>query len=342
MKCNMAISMMLASKIHLVCHKSVQIGVKQSPDKMEAPRTMIKSLAKNTLFPVFCVIIPFALVLVAPVVQREYLSIQPKSRSIPLPIKYEGMFQTIDIANPDGDLLKSWYSPTRNGATVILLHGYGGDRMQMLPEADLLMEYGFGVLIFDSRAQGESGGKLITYGLEEAKDISSAVNWLMHRPEVRKDKVAALGFSNGATALVLHAANDKRLAAFVLCALPSSLFDLTYDEGGSWPWVLTHLKLLAISLSVVGNAYASNSQNVIDQISPRPLLLVYGQNDEVVPPERVEKILKNAREPKSSLLLPNSGHGSFILTDQEIYSKAILKFYSKSLNVELMQRRNHQ
>ena len=50
--------------------------------------------------------------------------------------------------------VRGWYVPTRNRATVILTHGAGADRSQVLPEARTLVQGGFGVLLFDWPGHG--------------------------------------------------------------------------------------------------------------------------------------------------------------------------------------------
>ena len=45
--------------------------------------------------------------------------------------------------------LSGWYVPSRNGAVVILLHGYGNNRAQMWPRAEPLARAGYGVLLYD-------------------------------------------------------------------------------------------------------------------------------------------------------------------------------------------------
>jgi len=46
----------------------------------------------------------------------------------------------------------------------------------------------------------------------------------------------------------------------------------------------------------------------IDKIAPRPLLLVHGKDDDVVPVEHVKRLYKKAGRPKEKLILPGAGH----------------------------------
>src|SRR5512147_2883345 len=48
-----------------------------------------------------------------------------------------------------GTRLRAVYAPTRNGGTVILTHGSGGNYCDLAAEIQILGQAGFGVLAFD-------------------------------------------------------------------------------------------------------------------------------------------------------------------------------------------------
>jgi len=58
----------------------------------------------------------------------------------------------------DGVKLSGWYRPTQNGATILVVHGGGGDRTGALAHAKLLVRHGYGVLVYDARGRGKSEG----------------------------------------------------------------------------------------------------------------------------------------------------------------------------------------
>src|SRR5512133_3675642 len=68
-------------------------------------------------------------------------------------------YQPVTLFNEQDDIhLSGWYIPSENGAAVILLHGFGGNRLDMKSRADVLARHGFGVLMYDLRGHGESEG----------------------------------------------------------------------------------------------------------------------------------------------------------------------------------------
>ncbi len=86
----------------------------------------------------------------------------------------------VSIDAADGAKLSAWWvSPQRsNGRAVMLLHGIGGNRVDMSGFADIFVAKGYGVLLPDSREHGESGGRVATFGLLEREDVRRWTTWV--------------------------------------------------------------------------------------------------------------------------------------------------------------------
>ena len=67
------------------------------------------------------------------------------------------------------------------------------NRSRMLPYAAFLVRHRYNVLAVDLRNHGESGGKYITSGYLEARDILAAVTYVRQRGE--RGPIAVLGRS---------------------------------------------------------------------------------------------------------------------------------------------------
>jgi hypothetical protein len=119
-----------------------------------------------------------------------------------------------DISFPaaDGVRLSGWYVPGTNGAAIVLVHGGGGDREGTIRHARLLAASGYGVLLYDARGRGESGGQENAFGWRWDRDVRGAVNYL-EAAGIRH--IGLLGLSTGAEAVVTEAASDPRVAAVV-------------------------------------------------------------------------------------------------------------------------------
>ena len=86
---------------------------------------------------------------------------------------------------------------------VMLLHGRGATKLQMLGRARLLNASGFPVVLFDLSGHGESGGEIVDGSRNRHADVARIVAALEERFPDRP--MGAIGLSLGAAALVFAA-----------------------------------------------------------------------------------------------------------------------------------------
>jgi uncharacterized protein len=112
---------------------------------------------------------------------------------------------------------------------VVLISGSGPqDRDQQilghrpfLVLADYLTRQGFAVLRFDDRGIGKSGGTFLqATSLDFASDVSAAVRYLQHRPEINSDKIGLIGHSEGGLIAPIVAQQQQGVSFIVLLAGP--------------------------------------------------------------------------------------------------------------------------
>ena len=66
----------------------------------------------------------------------------------------------------------------KNNDTVILVHGLGGNRIAVYPQARIFLENGYNVLTYDQRSSGENLAEYNTFGYLESNDLKDYVNYL--------------------------------------------------------------------------------------------------------------------------------------------------------------------
>lgn len=265
---------------------------------------------------------------IALVVRDEVQSSRPFPAIVTeLPYKAE----TVSFRTADGILLAGSYSPSRNGATIILLHGSQGSRKQLEDIAVLLIKAGYGVLSYDTRAHGESEGVVIGYGKEEVKDLAAALDWLETRAP-RNEKIGAYGFSMGAFILALYAPQDIRLQSLALASAPRSAETLAVDNDGRGfrGLISGHIRLLTDEILGV-RAWNLEILKTLPYISPRPILLLGGSEDKAVPEQRLHEIFAAAHEPKAFVVFPGAGHGDYVQKNKEAFETALLAHFQKTL-----------
>lgn len=236
----------------------------------------------------------------------------------------------VSFATVDGARLEGWHIPSRNGASVALFHGYGNSRNQMEPEAAILARRGYGVLLLDSRAHGNSGGSRTTYGDLERNDVRAAIDFLASQADTQPGQLGLLGFSAGASPLAAVAAKDPRVAAVVLEGAVTSAADFSEDEAGGWAWLKAPIAISAMRTNGI-DFDAIRPIDAVAELSPKALLVVHGKEDPLIPLERPTALYAAARQPKQLLLVAGAGHGGFAAAQPETYPRALLAFFDQHL-----------
>src|SRR6266478_10037737 len=108
------------------------------------------------------------------------LPLPDRARILAMYTPYGADLQPAVIQAADGVELHAWYSVPehQNGQAVILLHGIGDNRGGVAGYGQAFLREGYRILLTDSRAHGESGGAVATYGLRASDDVHRWVSWL--------------------------------------------------------------------------------------------------------------------------------------------------------------------
>ncbi len=235
----------------------------------------------------------------------------------------------------DGLTLRGWYIPSRNGAVVIFVHGLGANRTAFWDEVSLLYPHGYGMLLFDLRNSGESEGEITTLGLLEADDVDSAVNFVLGQPDVEEDKIALLGRSMGGATVILSAARNPLVSAVIAQNAYASLED-NLSTGirqltGLPPFPFAPLVVFFGEREAGLELRAVRPVDVIHAISPRPILLMHGAQDDLIPVSNAYRLYEAAAPPKELFILESAGHGGFGQADPQGYAQRLLDFLHRSL-----------
>ena len=119
-----------------------------------------------------------------------YMWTEPVPRTVccQTPGDYGLVYEEVSLDSCDDTTLAGWYLPSQNGAAVIMLHGYGGTRLQVLPQAAMLGNAGYGVLLYpkelwnipdvghgdDARAHTQEYAQRLVSFFDQAPPLTSA------------------------------------------------------------------------------------------------------------------------------------------------------------------------
>lgn len=240
------------------------------------------------------------------------------------------LMEKVEFTTSDQLKLYGWYIPSRNRAAIVIAHGFGNNRASMMFEARLFAQQGYGVLLYDARAHGESEGSLVTWGDHERRDIRAALDFVSARPDVDPDRIGALAFSLGGFAVAEVAAEDTRIAALTIEGTePSAEDDLRLEEFPKWAPVSANIAIWAFQREGI-NVNAVRPIDRIASLSPRPVLFIYGSEDSVSLPS-ARRFYNAAREPKEFWVVEGAGHGQYAKVAPKEYRKRLLTFFGQAL-----------
>lgn len=134
------------------------------------------------------------------------------------PAELELPFREVTIASANQTHLFAWLIAAPSGLpapAVLVMHGWGANAALMLPAVQPLHGAGYAVLLMDARCHGRSDDDDFSSLPRFAEDIEHALDWLATQPEVDSGRIALLGHSVGAGAVLLAATHRRDIAAVV-------------------------------------------------------------------------------------------------------------------------------
>jgi len=108
----------------------------------------------------------------------------PIYRKITIEQSPELPYQTVHLLTKDSLSLEAWYVPVDSSkGTVILFHGLGGNKSNVLKQAYEFRYQRFNVMLVDMRAHGRSDGTITTMGYRESEDVKIAYDYIFKKGE---------------------------------------------------------------------------------------------------------------------------------------------------------------
>ena len=239
----------------------------------------------------------------------------PQSEILNTPDSVGLSYEDVYLETEDGLTLHGWFVPVDPwrvaiSQTWLWFHGNGGNvgtRVGQMERARNLL--GVNQFIFDYRGYGRSEGRPSERGTYA--DARAALNYLKDRPEINPERLVYFGHSLGA-AVAIELAVEHPPLGMALVAPFSSIHDMAR---------------IALPIPFAGWA-VSGHYNSVKRISKAktPLLILHGEDDEIVPHEQGVKLYQAGNRPKRFVTLWGASHNDIQQTAADLMARALVEF----------------
>jgi fermentation-respiration switch protein FrsA (DUF1100 family) len=263
--------------------------------------------------------------------QAKQLTSALRRPAASLPTGSLAQAESVVFQSTDGLRLSGWWLPSLNSdTTVILLHGHGSNRRQMIARAELLHRHGYSILLYDARGHGESAGELVSFGFHETNDLLGAMDFARSRGS---KTFGLIGASQGGATIALCGARLKDVQWAVVESVYSDL-RTAVDRRCRY-----HAHLPGWLLGCVMVPFAEHRVGVsIDNISPRariadssfPVFILSGDRDRHTRVADTQSLFEAARSPKELWLVEGAGHIDLYGFAQKRYEDRLLEFIANA------------
>lgn len=223
------------------------------------------------------------------------LLFHPNEQHVLKPVSLGLHYRNVYMKTRDNLTIHGWFLPAQGelNGSVYFLHGNAQNISTHIHNVKWLPKHGYQVLLIDYRGFGQSEGKPNLPGI--FLDIETGFDWLIDKSESRP--LFLLGQSLGASLGIYFAARypsaRQHLAGIVSDAAFTGYFQIARDVTAShwltWPFQY----LFAWSLN-----YSYNPIEVIESLTPIPLLFLHSADDKLIPFNHGRQLYQAANSPK--------------------------------------------
>jgi fermentation-respiration switch protein FrsA (DUF1100 family) len=251
------------------------------------------------------------------------------------PLDYGMVYDEVTAKTSDGLSLAGWFVAPRNGALILLQHGYKSARGEMLNEAGMLYRHGYGVLITSLRTHDLSDGEIISFGKHEMKDLEAWFALARSLNDVNPDRIGIVGNSLGGTLAIEFAATEPGVKAAVANSAFSSLSDTVETSvkffTGLPPFPFAPLITFWAEREAGFRHEDVDATRWIGRLSPRPVLLMQGGKDVVISVGSGQRLFDAAGTPRELWFEPEVTHARFDTERAVEYERRVVSLFDRYL-----------
>ena len=239
--------------------------------------------------------------------------------------------EQVMLTRADASPIRAWFVAASKPAGVVLVCPNQSDPRAVAGYFDVIHTAGYAALIIDYASRINSPHRDLKWGWAERIDVINASLALRGRG-VRR--VAAMGVSAGAAAVIFAAADNAPIAALISDSAYAHLDALLRRTPPleSLNPAFTQTIVWEVGLIAGRPASAIAPVSAAAELGRRALMVIGGGRDPIATPSDARKIFAAASGPKEIWIVPAAGHAGALAADPHEYAGRVDAFLAKYLD----------
>lgn len=214
----------------------------------------------------------------------------------------------------------------KSKGTIILFHGYGGQKSSMIDKSDEFIKLGYSTLLVDFMGSGNSEGNQTTIGYKEAEDVKTAFDYLNKNGE---KNIYLFGTSMGSVA-IMKCINDNEIkpkAIIIECPFGTMYQTVCarFNKLNAPTFPMAGILLFWGGIQNGFWGFSHNPSEYAKNINC-PTLLLFGEKDKSVSRDEINEIYSNLKGSKNLNVYKNTGHENYLIKNKIEWTKNISEF----------------
>jgi alpha-beta hydrolase superfamily lysophospholipase len=241
-------------------------------------------------------------------------------------------FKTITLQS--NKKISCWlvHTPKAKG-TVILFHGYGGNKSRMLDKASVFQSLGYHTLLVDFMGAGASEGEQTSIGYYEAQQVKTCYDFIAAEGE---RNIVLFGTSMGAVS-IMKAIHDYQLSPqkIILECPFGTMYQTVCARFNNMKTPTFPMAACLVFWGGVLNGFWAFDHNPVEYAKNIhcPTLLLYGAKDDKVSAAEIDEIYNRLKGSKQLRIYTNAAHENYLIRYKKEWTKDVGLFLATSQNL---------
>jgi pimeloyl-ACP methyl ester carboxylesterase len=245
------------------------------------------------------------------------------------PADFGHSYDDITIQARAGGAFRAYFIPGTNGAAIIIPPTTAQGRGARLHLADLYADHGHAVITYESRRCADMGA--LSLGYKETNEVGDVLDYLLTRDDVDPDQIGITGFSSAGATSIMAAARFPEIGAVIAEGGYDDFAEgsIRLGTGGFFESVYKWSVVISYRVLNGESIHKLSPLDRIGDISPRPILLIYGSYETTLAGARRQQAA--AGDNAALWVVDGAGHGLYWTVAGEEYERRVIAFFDEAL-----------